>query len=232
MGGDVRIILFDIDGTLITAGKAPRRAFTQAFQEVLGVVPVTAGVRTHGATDPQIRHDTAMSTFGRSLTDSEYARFNARYVELLYREIDCEAEYQGMPGVGDLLEALSQHEGVALGLQTGNLEEAVPAKLNRGGLTRYFACGGFGTDSSSRPEIIRTAIARTRDAYQIASAQQTDVIVIGDAPQDVGAAMEVGVRSIAVTTGIYTAKELAAAGPCTVLADLSDVQGVISLLGV
>jgi phosphoglycolate phosphatase-like HAD superfamily hydrolase len=153
-------------------------------------------------------------------------------VELLYREIECEAEYQVMPGVGDLLETLSQRDGVALGLQTGNLEEAVPAKLNRGGLTRYFACGGFGTDSSSRPEIIRTAIARTRDAYQIASAQQTDVIVIGDAPQDVGAAMEVGVRSIAVTTGVYSAKELAAAGPYTVLADLSDVQGVISLLGV
>lgn len=227
----MKIILFDIDGTLISAGTAPRRAFERAFREILGVSPVTAGVRTHGATDPQIQQDTAVATLGRSLTNDECTSLNVRYVELLYSEIEWEAEYKIMPGVASLLDYLARQERVALGLQTGNLVEAVPAKLNRGGLSHYFASGGFGSDSFFRVDIIRAAIDRTRAVYAVPSTYQPEVVVIGDAPQDMSAALEVGARPIGVTTGIFTADELAAAGPCTVLRDLSNLHEVISLIG-
>jgi beta-phosphoglucomutase-like phosphatase (HAD superfamily) len=227
----MKLILFDIDGTLINAGKAPGRAFQRAFHEVLGMAPVTAGVRTHGATDPQIRHDVALATLGRPFATSEYEGLNARYVELLYREIEVETEYRIMPGVTSLLNYLTQRGDVAVGLQTGNLKEAVPAKLGRGELNHYFKAGGFGTDSPYRAEIIRTAIARMKAVHEIPSSQHTDVIVVGDAPQDVAAACEAGVRAIGVTTGIYSAQDLVGAGPCTVLPDLSDLAKVTSLIG-
>jgi phosphoglycolate phosphatase len=226
----MNVILFDIDGTLIDAGKAAKRAFHKAFQDVFQVAPVVEGVTTHGATDSQIRKNIALATFKRDLSPSEYTKLNSRYIELLYAEIEVEPEYRVLPGVGQLLKYLAGRDDVVVGLQTGNLVEAVPAKLGRGGLARYFRVGGYGTDSPIRAEIIRAALARVRETYTFAPSRPSQVAVIGDSPQDIKAAAEVGARAIGVTTGIYSLSELEAAGPCAVLQDLSQLDAVIPLL--
>jgi len=225
----MKILLFDIDGTLINAGPASGRAFNAAFKELFDIDPVTDGVKIHGATDPQICRDITIATFSRCLTDKEYNQLIDLYVALLYVEIEVEPDYCVMPGVQELLQTLKNHDDILVGLQTGNIEQAVHAKLSRAGLFEFFDFGGFGTDSADRSEIISLALERAKDFHRIREVCLDDVFVIGDSPQDIRAAKKVGVKAIGVETGIYSFEELITEEPHCVVSDLSDVESIYSL---
>ncbi len=225
----MKILLFDIDGTLISAGPASRRAFNTAFKELFYTEPVIDDVEIDGATDPQICHDIAIATFSRSLTYDEYSLLIDRYVELLYIEIDVETDFRVMPGVSELLKTLKGNDDFHVGLQTGNIEQAAHAKLSRAGLVEFFDFGGFGTDSADRSEIISLALGRAKDFLNIREVYLEDVFVIGDSPQDIRAAKKLGVKAIGVGTGIYSIDELMAEEPNCVVTDLSDVVSICSL---
>lgn len=227
----MKIILFDIDGTLINAADADKRAFIRAFKDNFGLEPVVREVNKHGKTDTEITRIIALATFNRELKACELESLNNRYIEILQSEIENESRYRILPGVENLLKSLTKRKDVLVGLQTGNLRGAVEPKLSRGNLLRYFSFGGFGTDSDERSQIITTAIQRAESLLNDINVRPENVTVVGDAPQDVRAGKAIGAKTIAVTTGIYTRETLALECPSYIFPDLSDKYAFYTAVG-
>jgi phosphoglycolate phosphatase-like HAD superfamily hydrolase len=207
------IFLFDIDGTLVATGGAGRRAFERALLDVLGLAEGLRAVQLDGKTDPLIL-DEALAAAGRPApTASERAAVLAAYLTHLPAEM-ARSSYQILPGVERTLDRL-EARGLAIGLQTGNVESGARCKLERGDLWRRFRFGGYGSDSHERAELVRVAI--TRGQRHLAT---EEVWVIGDTPRDIAAAHAAGARAIGVATGAYDADALGRAGADLVLETL------------
>jgi len=131
-----------------------------------------------------------------------------------------------MPGVPELLEALSRIPRIGLGLATGNLEDGAYIKLRRAGLGSYFSFGGFGSDSENRTEVVLAAIRRAGEHLKEEVPLDT-VYVIGDTPRDIVHAKEAGVRTVAVATGSSDAEELSRYDPDYLFKDLSQTNQVV-----
>ncbi|MBN2490286.1 MAG: HAD family hydrolase [Planctomycetes bacterium] len=227
--GPARIALFDIDGTLLLAGGAGRRALDRLFERRYGVVGAAAGIRPHGMTDPAILRQMLCGALGRSPAAGELEALALEYVELLGAEIADAPGFRLMPGLPDLLERLAAHANLHLGLATGNLARAAQLKLSRGGIDRYFAFGGFGSDAEDRSELTRIACARGRARARDGSAP---AYVIGDTVHDVRAARAAGAECLAVLTTGASPEALRQEGARRVLEDLRDTAAVLDFLGV
>lgn len=209
-----RVLLFDVDGTLVHAGGAGRRALGRAMREELGAVDdALRELRLDGMTDRLIVREVLVASgiaFDPDLCD----RVLASYVEVLREEIRGPG-YQVLPGVALLLEELSRR-GAILGLCTGNVPEGARIKLARGGLDRFFEWGpeaiaGFADDGEAREFVVRAAVDRASRRLGV-PVEPHDILIIGDTPRDVAAARAHGVATLAVATGRYRADELRAAG--------------------
>jgi phosphoglycolate phosphatase-like HAD superfamily hydrolase len=226
----MKLILFDIDGTLVT-GRAARAAFEVALREAYG----TAGPIEHhdfsGKTDPQIARELLTAAgLADERVDAGLATLWERYLAELERRIPREP-YQVLPGVGELLNALAASGEAALGLVTGNVLGGARLKLGSVGLFGRFAVGGYGSDHEVRNHLPRIAIDRARDAWGI-DFDRADVWIVGDTPLDVACGRHEGVRTLAVETGRHRAAELAACGADAVLPDLTDLERALAhLLG-
>jgi phosphoglycolate phosphatase len=222
-------ILFDVDGCLISTGGAGARAWHRAFATLYGV-PADIGQSSEaGMTDPEVGRLTFAGALGREPTARELARLLGTYLDGLADEVARSPGYRVMPGVQALLPQLVE-AGVLLGIVSGALEAAAHIKLARGGLTRFFAFGGYGSDSRDRAELTRRAIDR---AGQICgqALDRRGVLVVGDTPRDIEAAHAVGAVAVGVATGKYTLEQLRAAGADYALATLaSPLPGVPELL--
>lgn len=225
-----KLVLFDIDGTLVLTGGAGIRAMNRAGRDVLGTDALLDGVPIAGRTDWIILHD-AVAKLGRGLDEDLFARLRDAYVRHLQEEI--EAPGQGakgiMPGIEALLPVLRSRPDVILGLLTGNFERGARIKLEHFDLWRYFTCGAFGDDAADRNALVPFAVARARDCG-LGDVPYEDVIVIGDTPHDVACAEAVGALPVAVATGTYTTAQLRETGAEIVLEDLSDTAGFLRLL--
>lgn len=215
------IALFDIDGTLLRAGGAGRRAVELALGEVLHGLSTEVSLHSvefAGRTDPWIVR-TALRQYGVAADDALIQEVLRRYVAHLPRELELARAFEVLPGVLSLLSELSARDDVVMGLGTGNTEPAAYAKLARGRLDSFFAFGGFGSDHSDRTELLRAALNRglKRADPRAAGAR---VVVIGDTPHDVAAAHAIGARCVAVSTGGYDTSALEAAGASIVVTDL------------
>lgn len=219
------IALFDIDGTLISAGGAGRRAVELALGEVFAQLDVEFSldsVEFAGRTDPWIVR-TALGRYGVNAEDALIDEVLQRYVAHLPRELELASAFEVLPGVLGLLTELSQREDVVLGLGTGNTKLAAYAKLARGGLDAFFSFGGFGSDHSDRAELLRTGLNRGLEKTG-ASRGEAKVVVIGDTPHDVAAAHAIGADCVAVSTGGYDRAALEGAGARVVVSDLRDAE--------
>lgn len=229
----MKVVLFDIDGTLLWTDGAGRRAVFRALEEVYGA-PAPEKHEFDGKTDPQIIRE--LMRKGGVADDVIDARLNealARYVEYLRRELDGE-DHTGKtyPGIGELLDALEARDDVLLGLLTGNVHDGATAKLEAVGISRHrFKVGAFGSDHHARPEL--PAIARARaEALLGHEVPGHDVVVIGDTPADMGCGAGIGARAIGVATGRYSVADLEACNAGTVFADLSATDAVVrAILG-
>jgi len=215
------IALFDIDGTLLRAGGAGRRAVELALSEVLEELEEEVSLHSvefAGRTDPWIVR-AALMHYGVMADEGLIHEVIRRYVAHLPRELERADAFEVLPGVLSLLSELSGRDDLVLGLGTGNTEPAAYAKLARGGLDSFFEFGGFGSDHAERPEVLRTALHR---GLEQTGAQREDarVVVIGDTPHDVAAAKAIGAHSVAVSTGAYEPSALRAAGASVVVSDL------------
>ncbi len=224
-----RLLLFDIDGTLLTAGGVGISSCEQAFNELFGVTNVWGDTSARGKTDYLIFQEIADRVLGRTLAPSELARVAELYLQNFAEELTQATRFQVFPGVQEVITNLSQREDVALGLETGNLESAAWLKLTRAEIDHRFSFGGFGSDSIDRNEIVRVAIERGMQLHGMPQ-RPGSVVVIGDAVQDIIAGKSAGALTVALMTGRAAHEELAAESPDVILEDLSDVAAVVSLL--
>ncbi len=203
-------VLFDIDGTLLLTGGAGAVAWQRAFRESHGI-DADIDEHTHaGMTDPEIAEIVFREVIGRDGTDAERAAAIAGYLRHLPDAVAESAGYRVMPGIVALLERLTA-EGVLLGIVTGNIEPAARIKLARGDLNRFFAFGGFGSDSRDRTELTEKALERGGEANG-SPLDRGATFAVGDTPRDVIAGHGAGIRVAGVATGSYSVEELSEAG--------------------
>jgi len=231
----MRLILFDIDGTLLWTNGAGRRAIHRALLDETGTAGPIEGYRFDGKTDPQIVRE-LLTLAGHPECDSE-DRITAvcrRYVELLTAELAKPTQATRLyPGIADLLAALEPHEadGRALvGLLTGNVQQGAALKLRSAGLDpARFAVGAFGSDSHARADLPAVAAKRAaeRTGRRFTGA---DLVIVGDTPDDVACARPMQARTVAVATGFFDTTALRAAGATHVFQTLSDTRAVLEAL--
>ena len=132
-----------------------------------------------------------------------------------------------MPGVRELLKELAERN-VLIGLVTGNLEPIARGKMELLGLSQYFKVGGFGSDDIKRVNLVRLAIKRAEESFNFQP--DNNVFLFGDAPQDIKAAKEAGVKAIRVTTGVYSKEDLLRCDPDYILEDLTDTKRILNII--
>lgn len=202
--------LFDIDGTLLVTGGAGAVAWQHAFRE-LYEVDANIGEHTHaGMTDPEIAAIVFREVIGRDGSEEERAAAIAAYLGHLEAAVNESSGYRVMPGIVDLLTRLTE-AGTLLGIVTGNIESAAHLKLARADLNRFFAFGGYGSDSRDRTELTKKALERGGVVVG-AELDRAAAIGVGDTPRDVNACHGAGIRVVGVATGSYTVAQLREAG--------------------
>ena len=203
-----------------------------AFEEVFGIADAIQGVSMAGRTDAWILND-AVAAHGIPPDSPHLVRFREVYVRHLTSELEKPGVNRKglMPGVRELLDALAARDDVYLALLTGNYEAGARLKLEYFDLWKYFPCGAFGDDAPHRNVLVPKALARV-EACEGLTFAPGDTVVIGDTPLDVECAAHVGARSLAVATGSYSVEDLRAAGADAVLEDLSDIEGVVRIVGI
>jgi phosphoglycolate phosphatase-like HAD superfamily hydrolase len=225
-----KLILFDIDGTLVLTGGAGGRAMARAFADVFGVQNGLASISMAGRTDAWIVAQMA-AQHGMTCNAEMLERFHDTYVGYLAQEIHQPGPQKGvLPGVRPVLDVLTSHADAHLALLTGNFERGAQIKLEYFDLWRYFESGAFGDRAHDRNSLLPAAIARI-EALGGPSVGPSDVVIVGDTPLDVAVALAAGARSLAVATGSYDVESLRASGADVVLEDLSDVGVVLEGLG-
>jgi len=230
----VKLVLWDIDGTLVHTAGHGRDAFSEAFSAVFGRETDIAEVDMAGRTD----HMIAMAVLeGAGVSDGE-AHMERMFEELAgaleARRERIAGEGHPMPGVREALETLSRREGVTQSLLTGNIEINAALKLAAFGLDTLvdLEIGGYGSDPhEARSDLV--GVAREK-AMRLRGVQvpACDTVLIGDTPLDVKAAHEAGARAVAVATGPYTVAELRETGADAVLDEVTDLEMLTLSLGV
>ena len=227
-----RLVLFDIDGTLLLTAGAGRRAITAALIDEVHDPAAFAGIRFDGKTDPQIVAEMLAAAGQAEAHQSDRVRrLCDRYVGLLARELELPtAGTTIMPGVEPLLDRLEGTPGVLLGLLTGNLLQGAALKLRSAGIDpARFRVGAYGSDAAHRPELPEIA-ARRAEPYFGRIPHGAEVVIIGDTPADIHCGTDISARAVGVATGSYSVAELAACGPHGVFEDLSDTRQVLEAI--
>jgi phosphoglycolate phosphatase-like HAD superfamily hydrolase len=236
-----KLVLFDIDGTLVLTGGAGIRAMNRACEELVGHPHALEGIPVAGRTDRIILSD-VVTRAGHSLHDGLLEQLRDRYIVNLRREIEKPGKLQSfeslgarggvkavMPGIRELLDILEGRDDVFLGLLTGNFEAGARIKLEHFDLWRYFRCGAFGDDAADRNELVPFAVERARRCGlpDIAAA---DIFVVGDTPHDVACARAVGAVPIGVATGGFTSAQLRESGADIVFENLGATTEFLKLV--
>jgi phosphoglycolate phosphatase-like HAD superfamily hydrolase len=223
-----RLLLFDIDGTLLLGGPA-KGAFHTALLETFGTAGPIDSHNFAGKTDPQIARE-LLSATGMAHEDIEagFPRLWDRYLRHLGERLN-QKPMNVLPGVGELLEALSGEADVALGLLTGNILRGAELKLRSAGLFDHFRMGSYGSDSEIRNHLAPIALQRAAETWSVNFDPQ-DVWVVGDTPADIECGQAGGTRTLGVATGRYSTEVLAAVGADEVLHDLSDTAATVAIL--
>jgi phosphoglycolate phosphatase-like HAD superfamily hydrolase len=219
-----RLLLFDIDGTLVTSGARGKRVLTSALTEVFGTAGDIDNYRFEGKLDPHIVTE-LMEEAG---VPPEVVR--ARLDEALERYLDAlAAEFQESggpvlkPGVLPLLDALEEESSAVRALLTGNVERGARLKLTAAGLWHRFAFGVWGSEAPCRDDLGPVALTRAREVVG-RSFRGEECVVIGDSRHDVACGLALGAWVVAVATGVTKMDELAAAGAHVVLPDFTDLS--------
>lgn len=226
-----RLVLFDIDGTLLSAGGISARCLRQALLEVFGTPGPIDGYDYSGKTDPQIVRELMRDA---GLGDAEIERKRpltlARYADRLAGTLRPE-HVRPKPGVAELLLALAEDARVSLGLLTGNLEACARVKLAPIAANAYFPFGAYGSDHEDRYRLPALAVERARAATGFSFVGE-EIVVVGDSVHDVNCGKSLGVRAVAVATGRTSLEALRAHGPAAALEDFSDTgRAVAAILG-
>jgi phosphoglycolate phosphatase len=229
----MRVILFDIDGTLVLTGRAGQFALSRVAEnghESTGKQPERSFA---GRTDRAIISD-YLRLHGIEETEPNFTRFCTKFLDELPRQLQSR-KGSVLPGVRETLDRLATRSDLALGLLTGNLRQAAWLKLRHYELHHYFyrngqsVLGAFGDEHHDRDDVAQSALRHARESLQ-ASITGDDVWIVGDTPLDVRCAKAIGARIVGVATGGFTVQELSQAGADLVLSTLKDAQVWLELL--
>ncbi|MCX5885885.1 MAG: HAD family hydrolase [Proteobacteria bacterium] len=225
-----RLVLFDIDGTLMLLDNVANNAFSAMAKELFGVEASIFDVRCSGKTDSLILEEVllAKGIDEREIEAKKKLAFE-RYCFYFENYLNNGDSYRIYPGVIPLLENLSNDLSVHVGLLTGNVEFTAWKKLEKAGLHQYFSFGAFGNESKVRSELVGIALERAKEKLGITFAGR-EAVIIGDSVHDVKCGKEYGTRSIAVATGFHSKEELLSAEPDVLFDDLSDYRKVIDVI--
>jgi phosphoglycolate phosphatase len=227
----MRVVLFDIDGTLLRSGGVGRIAMERALTAVFGSTG-SADYHYDGKTDRQIvRELMHIDGLTDEEIDSRMDNLLGKYIDGLHEELASgRREVRVLPGVCELLDALDAREDVTIGLLTGNIEPGARAKLGAAGIDfDRFKVNAFGSDNELRPALPGVAHKRAQDhlGKQIPGDR---IIVIGDTPADIRCGEEIGARAIGVATGRYSTDDLASHGAYAVFENLADTARVVEII--
>lgn len=228
----MKLVLFDIDGTILLTAGAGRRAIVAALAAEVPDTSAFGRIRFDGKTDPQIVAEMLAAAGQPEPHESPRVRAVCdRYVGLLARELDLPTTRTTiMPGVPALLERLEAESGVVLGLLTGNLAEGAALKLRSGGIApERFRVGAYGSDAAHRPDLPPIAARRAERIFGCVP-HGDEVVIIGDTPADIACGAGIAARALGVATGAYSVADLAACGPHAVFEDLSRTDAVIEAI--
>lgn len=226
----IKLLLFDIDGTLVLTGGAGGRAMARAAADIFKVESGLGSISMAGRTDAWIVSQMA-AEYGFVYNDDLLSRFRDAYTSHLLREIHEPGPRKGvLPGVRHVLDVLTTRTRAHMALLTGNFERGARIKLEYFDLWRYFPSGAFGDTAHDRNSLLGVALTRFQ-ASGGPAVHASEVLVIGDTPLDVAVAVAGGARSLAVATGSYDAEQLEASGADVVLRDLSDVNAALDGMG-
>jgi len=227
----LKLLLFDIDGTLILSGGAGRRAMSLGFQEVTGVAGGFDTVSMMGRTDTGILQE-VLDTHGMAWEADLVRRFKKSYFRILAEELNRPQDGQMIcPGVVPLLSALEMRDDVLLGLLTGNWSESSGIKLRHFRLDRFFSVGVYADDSAKREDLVPIMLDRVKKVRGWTMPAK-NVFVIGDTPLDVRCGKPHGVQTIAVATGIHSLKELGTAEPDHLFENFLDQEAFFRAIGI
>lgn len=224
------VLLFDIDGTLVTTGGAGRRAIERAFQQLHGRSDACDSFSMSGMTDRAIVRK-GLSIIGVPASESAIDAVIDSYLTHLaeeVRKVD-DHKYYVHPGMREAVAAARSRPDVAVGLGTGNVRRGAQVKLERVGIYDQFTFGGFGSDHEDRVELIRHG-ARNGAAQLGVPVEECRVVIIGDTPKDIHAAKGIGALCIGVGTGHFSAPALLAAGADFAFPDFTAREAVQVLL--
>ncbi len=224
-----RLILFDIDGTLLSTNGQALAAMRSACRAVYGVTVEFNGPPTDGSTELRLAYRLLGSAgLTRPQVRQGLPDYWRAYQDRLRRTLRPE-KITVFPGVYELLRRLAADPGVVTGLLTGNIEAIARLKLDAVGLAG-FACGAYGQHHEKREELPGLALDAAERASGIRFAGEA-VFIIGDTPNDIACGRHLGVRSVAVATGKYGVPELEAHAPHHLFIDFSDTEAVLGALG-
>ena len=222
------LVLFDIDGTLVSGGPA-KGAFHEALVETFGTAGPIDGHSFAGKTDPQIARELLTGAgFAKEAIDEGFTALWPRYLARLEARLPLHP-MEILPGVHELLDGLARLHDVGIGLLTGNIEGGARLKLSSARLWGRFSIGSYGSDHEQRDELPAIAFVRARDHWG-GAVDPRNTVVVGDTPRDVACGQKGGARTLAVATGRYGAADLQSAGADHVLEDLSATEEVLAWL--
>ena len=221
------LVTFDIDNTLIKNTVGHAQAMAAAIKTIYNVDTSLNIINYHGMTDQEI----IIKILTKFDVDSETVHSGLikcmDYTQMQFAAMVESEDIKILDGVADLLNTLEQNTFL-LGLVTGNLEKIARAKLEKIGLSHFFKFGGYGSDHTRRAELVRIAVKRAQEQFGLDAARP--LFHVGDAPQDMQAAREAGGIPIGVTTGIFSAEELDAAGAGRVFPDLTNTDEILRFM--
>lgn len=224
----MKILLFDIDGTLMHSGGSGKHGMELAFQEIWGIPHSLENVLLSGQTDPKILLD-AFQLHGLAWDDEKITQFQQRYFVHLMADMQRPRTTRRlMPGFPQLLDEIKKMPGIHLGLLTGNWIRGAEIKLEYYDLWKYFEFGAFADDEMDRNKLVPHALRRAEEKFGIRPTRDR-VYVIGDTPRDIQCARPHGAVAVAVATGEYSVAELDAENPDFLFADLSDIPAVLKI---
>lgn len=225
------LILFDVDATLLRTDGAGMRCMIAAARDVLGPALRWDGIEPSGGIDPVLLAEAARRS-GLRIRPGDLEAFRDRYVELLAEEFAHSREgVRALSGVPDLLDRLRERPETALGLLTGNFRETAILKLRAAGLDpERFSLGAFAEDADTRPGLVLVALRKFEELYG-RPVDRSRVVLVGDTPRDVAAALATGCRVLGVATGKYAIEDLQAAGAHAAVRTLEDAGPLWRLLG-
>jgi len=225
----LRLVLFDIDGTLITTDGIAKRTFAEVLENALGHGRVALDYDFAGKTDLRIyREIMQASNISQEGLEQRREEFFDVFFHLLEQRLNHD-NVTVLPGVRLLLDALEREEAATLALLTGNMIRGAKIKLTPPALLRYFSFGAFGNDAEQRHELAEIAKARAYDKTGVVF-KAKDIIIIGDTPHDIDCGKHLNVRSIAVATGGFTHDDLASHRPDYLFDDLADTDRVLDAI--